>query len=1035
MNFKLKGIELDAFRIYQDKQLFNFLTKTGEVANLIVIYAPNGYGKTSFIDAVEWALTGSINRISTNTILKSTADSEKGLILKNRKSDREYGTVKLIAENGGLLEKNTKILGRSNRKTDYADGDIVVKADIFDNINSFDFSTKSILGQDKIDSFLRSLSPKDRYDTLTNFWDDENDSEIFKTILGMNSESEKQLKQVREQLKEITEEIQSLAIRPSIIMEINNLVTKFNQIKLKGLDLPEFNRSNNKQFINLLIEVNSKLESFKAENEKKLLISRNLTENFETFNSKKNEIINIREDIKATKILLDKFNQREERSNSLNGVVFEACNLSSRYRDLKKLKKIYNNSVEIHKKIKDFEEENSTLVKDISNLNNLKILQEHKLSETKNRLENIQKSKINIENLYFILDSNLESYFRIKSKKSHFSKRLLLLNDLISIRQKNKQEYKKQMLMLSSYLGYEAKNIIKIKVDNKEITVIIGEISKSYQFIQQKELELKELNQEYNRFGKLNEQINTIYKVGKKFIEESRTISCPLCKKEYEDFDTLIRNVDRDFIDVDILNKIKKNIINLEHVINEERDKLDNLIDYFRKEIENKLNFLSIKDIENEAKITSYNALNQRINNKLNTISKEERNLISFFNQLNIDIKNNIRDHIGNIKSSIKEKINSYINTIDDYDKNVNETIASIKDLTEKLQQKELQYVSNKNRIRELREDPVLKSVNQLLSDLKVERNIDKIKEASEIVKEKFFLQVNHKRLITDQISILNDELDTINKQVIVDKYVQKQNKHQEVQDYIDQYNLKLNQILEGKSVSKEDLIQIHDVLNNQDGSAKTGLTILNELMGFTNYIENNIESKTKESKKREFKEKLFVLEKGNEELSSAKDDFSKYIEDKINNTFNLESINSIYQRIDPHPDFNNIQFETDLSKDKPEINIYASSSEEKLAPILYFSAAQVNILSLSIFLAKALIKEQEGLNTIFMDDPIQHLDNLNILSFIDLLRTITNQLDKQVILSTHNENFFKLIKRKMDPEYTKSKFIELESFGKIKNQ
>ncbi|MDX5476731.1 MAG: hypothetical protein LPK00_14455 [Bacillaceae bacterium] len=81
----------------------------------------------------------------------------------------------------------------------------------------------------------------------------------------------------------------------------------------------------------------------------------------------------------------------------------------------------------------------------------------------------------------------------------------------------------------------------------------------------------------------------------------------------------------------------------------------------------------------------------------------------------------------------------------------------------------------------------------------------------------------------------------------------------------------------------------------------------------------------------------------------------------------------------------------------------------------------------------KGLIMKEEGLNTIFMDDPIQHLDNLNILSFIDLLRTITNDLDKQVILSTHNENFYKLIKRKMDPSFTKSKFIELESFGQIK--
>lgn len=85
--------------------------------------------------------------------------------------------------------------------------------------------------------------------------------------------------------------------------------------------------------------------------------------------------------------------------------------------------------------------------------------------------------------------------------------------------------------------------------------------------------------------------------------------------------------------------------------------------------------------------------------------------------------------------------------------------------------------------------------------------------------------------------------------------------------------------------------------------------------------------------------------------------------------------------------------------------------------------------------MAKTLLKNQDGLNTIFMDDPIHHLDNLNIPSFIDLLRTITNQLHKQVILSTHNENFYKLIKRKLDPKFTRLKFIEFEPFGKIRNQ
>ncbi|MRG87911.1 AAA family ATPase [Salinibacillus xinjiangensis] len=1033
MNFKLKGIELDAFRIYQNKQFFNFLTNTGEVANLIVIYAPNGYGKTSFIDAVEWALTGNINRISKNTILKKTADNEKGLILKNIKSEKEYGTVKLIAEGGGLLEKKTKVIG-GNRKTDYADGDLIFKSDVFKKINYADFSTKSILGQDKIDSFLRSISPKDRYDTLTNFWDDENDSELFKRILNLYSESEKQLKQVKEDLGEITKEIQSLVIRPSIMVEINNLVEKFNQIKSKELSLPELNTNNNKRFINALIETKSKLESAMEENNKKVLTAQYLTKNFEAYNDKKNILINITEDMKFTKNILDKYKKKEKRTNTLNSIVYEAYNLYEKYRKIKKLIKLHNKTANLQKKIIDFEEKNSKLVKEISTNNSQKTKQEHILNETKVKLDNIQNLKKDIEYRYSKLDSNLEGYFYIRRKKAHLSQRLLLLKEMINIRQIEIQKYKKQMLTLNSYRDYEVKDIININIDNKNITSLVMEISKSYKFIQQKELELKELNQEYNQFGKLNEQINTIYKVGKKFIEESRTTSCPLCKKEYDDFESLVRSVDKDFKDIDILNKMKSKIVNLELGIKDEKNRVNKFTDLYRKEIDKELKVLSIMDIESETKISSYNSLNQRMNNKLNNIKKEESDLISFFNKLNIDIEDSSNENIADIKSSILGKINNLSKTILDYENKVNETSESIKKITTILKQKEVEYVSNKNKIREIREDSILKSFNQVLSELKIGSNIEKIKETSVEVKEKFLLKVNNKRSISNEIYNLDIDLFQYNEQDINDKYMELQNSHQEVRTYIDNYNLELDKLRVSNPSSKEELIQIHADLSNQISSANSALNILNDLMGFTNYIENNIESKTKESKKRELEDSLAVLEKGNEELSNAKEYITNYIENKINNSFNLESINSIYQRIDPHPDFNNIKFESDLSKDKPEINIYASDRKEKLAPILYFSAAQVNILSLSIFLAKALLKDHDGLNTIFMDDPIQHLDNLNILSFIDLLRTITNQLDKQVILSTHNENFYKLIKRKMDPEYTKSKFIELESFGKIRN-
>ena len=72
------------------------------------------------------------------------------------------------------------------------------------------------------------------------------------------------------------------------------------------------------------------------------------------------------------------------------------------------------------------------------------------------------------------------------------------------------------------------------------------------------------------------------------------------------------------------------------------------------------------------------------------------------------------------------------------------------------------------------------------------------------------------------------------------------------------------------------------------------------------------------------------------------------------------------------------------------------------------------------------------GLNTIFMDDPVHHMDSINVLSFIDILRTLTSDFDRQIVITTHNENLFKLMEQKLDPDYCNSKFIQLDSHGKV---
>ena len=103
-----------------------------------------------------------------------------------------------------------------------------------------------------------------------------------------------------------------------------------------------------------------------------------------------------------------------------------------------------------------------------------------------------------------------------------------------------------------------------------------------------------------------------------------------------------------------------------------------------------------------------------------------------------------------------------------------------------------------------------------------------------------------------------------------------------------------------------------------------------------------------------------------------------------------------LYRKIDPHPKYKEISFKCDFITDnKPRLNIFVTGEKNvpPIVPTLYFSTAQLNILSLSIFLAKALnVKDNDGnsVDCIFIDDPIQSMDSINILSTIDLLRSIS---------------------------------------------
>ena len=123
-----------------------------------------------------------------------------------------------------------------------------------------------------------------------------------------------------------------------------------------------------------------------------------------------------------------------------------------------------------------------------------------------------------------------------------------------------------------------------------------------------------------------------------------------------------------------------------------------------------------------------------------------------------------------------------------------------------------------------------------------------------------------------------------------------------------------------------------------------------------------------------------------------------------------------IFSRLDPHPAFKKIGFNHDVRYRKGASTPVVSDLTEGVQadPLMVFSASQANIAALSYFLAMSLGAGDRALPFVLLDDPLQSMDDVNVLGFADLCRFLRS--DRQLILSTHDPRFANLLGRKLAP-------------------
>lgn len=123
-----------------------------------------------------------------------------------------------------------------------------------------------------------------------------------------------------------------------------------------------------------------------------------------------------------------------------------------------------------------------------------------------------------------------------------------------------------------------------------------------------------------------------------------------------------------------------------------------------------------------------------------------------------------------------------------------------------------------------------------------------------------------------------------------------------------------------------------------------------------------------------------------------------------------------LFTRLAPHPTFGRLSLTHEIyrSRGTSMPTAYDDKEQRDINPAIGFSSAQSNVAALCYFLAFAFSGSDISFPFVILDDPLQSMDDINVLAFSDVCRFLRQE--KQLIISTHDDRLAALLLRKLTP-------------------
>ncbi len=252
----------------------------------------------------------------------------------------------------------------------------------------------------------------------------------------------------------------------------------------------------------------------------------------------------------------------------------------------------------------------------------------------------------------------------------------------------------------------------------------------------------------------------------------------------------------------------------------------------------------------------------------------------------------------------------------------------------------------------------------------------------------------------------------------------------------------RIESVLAGAEVK---LGEDHGTVRGRARAIAEELSVVSALIEDVASAELVIDAATTRAAYRRLQSRLAERRSAISELRSRKDVYARWLEyfrevlalvaseqDKAVSTFTHEygpRTSVIQRRLRPVYGFDDVE----IHSEGPKILVRVSRDGKLLRPTDYFSQSQQQTLLLGLFLTACVSQTWSGLAPVFLDDPIAHFDDLNIFAFLDLIDGLLNDHGagkRQFIVSTCDQKFLELAQEKFSYRGESVKYYSFERIG-----